>query len=243
MDDDEWEFWNGPGGRSPSNGSWRYHQQPPEDSQEAEHGNRGWNTRRRHHADDTAIQSLSQLSTDWARPQKGGSMMGPTDFEKTEVLWVFLKLLSQTMMDGIKQAIKISALWSDRCVSCYRTTWNSNSKRYMPLLKSGEKHGAIVPTPLSEEYALNTGISSNIYGGLMKDKKTPLGELTTPENQVVPMQKVFATILSALPCKGLREENNITQTPTSPVVAKRSARIRAKKIRVLGLQEEALQKK
>ncbi|KAG1330349.1 hypothetical protein COCNU_02G003170 [Cocos nucifera] len=45
MDDDEWKFWNGPGGRSLLNDSWRYHQQHPEDSQVAEYGNRGRNTR------------------------------------------------------------------------------------------------------------------------------------------------------------------------------------------------------
>ena len=34
MDDEEWEFWFGSGGRSP-NGTWCYHQQSLEDSQTA----------------------------------------------------------------------------------------------------------------------------------------------------------------------------------------------------------------
>ncbi|KAG1333951.1 hypothetical protein COCNU_03G000700 [Cocos nucifera] len=69
MNDDEWEFWNEPGGRSPPNGSWRYHQQPQEDSQTTTQGNGGRNIRRRHHTNEEKMHEPSQQSGEWAEPR------------------------------------------------------------------------------------------------------------------------------------------------------------------------------
>ena len=74
----------------------------------------------------------------------------------------------------------------------------------------------------------------------LMDKQVSSDEITPSVNQMVLVQKVFARILTALPCKGQREETIIDsrtkiETQTPHFAAKWSARIRAKKMRMLGL--------